>query len=333
MLEHGGGLHQAARHYGIAASAWLDLSTGINPSGWPVPEIPLACWQQLPQADSALEQAAAAYYGVAVDNLLAVAGSQAAIQLLPRLRPTAQVAVLAPAYAEHAHAWQREGHHVKALCSAQIDSQLATTDVLLLVNPNNPTGEQFSPSQLLRWHAQLAVRGGWLVVDEAYLDITPQLSLAAACPKPGLIVLRSVGKFFGLAGARVGFVLAEAALLSRMQALQGPWSVSGPARWVVAQVLRDASWQQTMRLQLRDGGARLQAVLKDAGLLPAGGCGLFQWVKHEEARQLHVALAQRAILTRLFVEPLSLRFGLPASEQDWQRLVAALAATMNTSKD
>ena len=215
MLEHGGRLRAAAQRYGIAVADWLDLSTGIAPYGWPLPPIPADAWQRLPEQDDGLEALARDYYGAAA--LLPVAGSQAAIQALPRLRrPGLRVGVVSPAYAEHALAWRREGHLVQELSEGTVERDLEYFDLLLVINPNNPSGRLIERQRLLGWHARLAERGGWLVVDEAFMDCTPQHSLAADSQRPGLIVLRSFGKFFGLAGTRLGFVLAEQALLDHL---------------------------------------------------------------------------------------------------------------------
>src|SRR5205823_9077519 len=132
---------------------------------------------------------------------------------LPRLRTPYRVGVTTPGYAEHARAWRRAGHEVAAVPVAGLAEAARQMDVLVVINPNNPTGDRFPPDTLLDWHACLAARDGWLVVDEAFIDPTPADSLAPYSTRPGLFVLRSLGKFFGLAGARVGFVLAEAALL------------------------------------------------------------------------------------------------------------------------
>jgi cobalamin biosynthetic protein CobC len=158
------------------------------------------------------------------------------------------------------------------------------------------------------------------VVDEAFMDMTPEHSLAPLCPRPGLVVLRSLGKFFGLAGARMGFVVAQPELLGRIEELLGPWAVSAPARWVAARALADREWQHDARRFLATAGERLGALLTRSGLPPAGGCGLFQWVCTPGALRLRDRLASAGILTRLFAEPSSLRFGLPASESDWRRL-------------
>jgi cobalamin biosynthetic protein CobC len=322
MLEHGGKVRQAAARYGIPVEEWLDLSTGINPNGWPVPEIPAASWARLPEDDDGLDQAARSYYRA--EHLLPVAGSQAAIQALPCLRPHSRVAVLDPGYAEHAYAWRRAGHKVTGVAAERLDQVVQGSEVLLLIHPNNPTGVRFPVEQLRHWHAQLAARGGWLVVDEAFMDATPEHSLCHYSARPGLIVLRSLGKFFGLAGARVGFVCAQASLLAQLHGVLGPWSVSAPARWVATSALTDSIWQDAARQRLGADGARLQALLARHGLNPDGGCALFQWVRTPDAQDLHETLARQGILTRLFTESSSLRFGLPGNEADWTRLEAAL---------
>ncbi len=301
----------------------VDLSTGINPNGWPVPELPGDVWQRLPEESPALQQAAVDYYGV--ESLLAVAGTQAAIQLLPRLRPQGRVGVLQPTYSEHPLAWVSAGHQVVALDHEEIEKRLPELDVLVLVNPNNPTAVRFERDRLLSWHRQLAARGGWLVVDEAFVDTTPDQSLLVGGNLPdGLIVLRSLGKFFGLAGIRVGFVAAEPMLLRKMEALLGPWSVSHPAQWIAERALRDPHWQQQTRMQLGQQSDRLKQLLNRYRLPPTAGTALFQWAVCEQAPLIMEQLAREGILVRLFEQPASLRFGLPADETQWQKLEQAL---------
>src|SRR5574343_1241101 len=231
MLEHGGQLRLAAAHYNIPLADWLDLSTGINPDPWPLPGLPASAWQRLPESGDGLETAAAAYYGNA--NLLPVAGSQAAIQLLPTLLPRAVVACISPLYAEHPQAWQRAGHRLRFLQNATLSRALgAATPYVLLCNPNNPTADRHPHEVVIDAARQLKKRGGWLIVDEAFVDATPELSLtplAGTEEAPNLIVFRSLGKFFGLAGARVGFVFAAPELLNRMSEAMGPWTISGPS--------------------------------------------------------------------------------------------------------
>lgn len=320
MLEHGGRLRQFAAKYQRPETDWLDLSTGINPSGWPVPELPAVVWQRLPESDDDLIKAAQSYYQT--DSLLAVPGSQAAIQQLPYLRQKSRVGIISPAYAEHAYCWQQAGHDVQSVNAEHID--LTTLDVLIVVNPNNPTGQKISKTQLLDWHQQLQQQGGWLIVDEAFIDSTPDKSLLTQGPQEGLIVLRSLGKFFGLAGLRLGFVSAPTAILEKLEHTLGPWPIAHASRYIATLALQDSAWQQKTYEQLKQFSLRLAALLADYGLLPDGGCDLFQWVKTDKAATIHHRLAEQGILTRLFDDPASLRFGLPGMENDWQRLQAAL---------
>ncbi len=326
MLEHGGRLHRAAREYGIPLEDWLDLSTGISPFAWPVPAIPPSAWHRLPEDDDGVIDAARAYYRA--PHVLPVAGSQAAIQALPQLRSSSRVGIIAPGYAEHAYAWQRARHHVERHAADALLANSEQWDVLVLVHPNNPGGERFHPHDLLRVHAELAARGGWLVVDEAFMDVTPQDSLCPYTDRDGLIVLRSVGKFFGLAGARAGFVCAAPAWLEALQERLGPWTLSGPTRYVLQQALNDRHWQTQARSQLLLASQRLAALLTRHGLVPTAGCGLFQWYLRDDALALHRALAKRAIFTRLFDTPSSLRFGLLPDDASFERLDGALAEVL-----
>ena len=324
MLEHGGKLRLAAKRYDIPLHQWMDLSTGINPNGWQGELPPMSAWARLPEDDDGLVEAAMTYYGV--ENLLPVAGSQAAIQTLPKLRQNSRVAILAPSYNEHAHAWQRAGHDVELVAVEQLHHGVESVDVMVLVNPNNPTGATFDQATLLQWHQTLVKRQGWLIVDEAFMDSTPEQSLAKETNREGFIVLRSIGKFFGLAGARVGFVLAQHALLNALQEELGPWTVTGPSRWLVTQALNDEAWQADMRLQLKQQSERLHLLLQQYDLTPSGGSTLFQTIAMPYASDVHEQLAQQGILTRLFVDASLIRFGLPKDEKQWLRLTEALAS-------
>lgn len=324
MLEHGGRLRQAAQRYDIPLAHWLDLSTGISPWSW-IEErpqtIPTACWSRLPEDDDELGAAARAYYGC---DALPVAGSQAAIQALPGLRRSADVGVLSPAYAEHGQAWKRAGHRVVPFEASALRQATERLDVVVVVQPNNPDGSRLPTATLLDAHARLAVRGGWLVIDEAFADAEPALSLAAHGGRPGLIVLRSLGKFFGLAGARVGFVLAEAKLRHALQEALGPWALSGPSRHLAAAALGDTPWQHLQRARLQHAAQQLNATLLDAGFTRDGGSPLFRWTRLANAAAIHHALASRGILTRLFAAPGGLRFGLPRDAAECARLRESL---------
>lgn len=324
MLEHGGRLLRAARVYGIAPNAWLDLSTGISPFAWPAPPLPASVWQRLPEDDDGLAETACEYYGAT--QLLPVAGSQAAIQMLPTLRQTSRVGVISPGYNEHAHAWRRAGHVVETLPASALLADASRHDVIVLIHPNNPGGDRFERAALLACHAALAERGGWLIVDEAFMDGTPEHSLCSEAHRQGLIVLRSCGKFFGLAGARAGFVAAHPGLHEALRDRLGPWTLSGPTRYVLKRALADRAWQATARTWLHVMSDRLATVLTRHGMAPTAGCAFFQGWQHASAETVHVALAKQGILTRLFETPASLRFGLPPDEAALRRLDDALGA-------
>lgn len=316
MLEHGGRLRAAVRQWGIPLDAWLDLSTGIAPWPWPVPPLPAEAWQRLPEADDGLEDAARAYFGA--QHLLPLAGSQAAIQALPRLFAPGRVAMPRPLYSEHAAAWRAAGHTL-------VDWQ-AEADYAVLCNPNNPDGQAFSADCLRARLADLRL----MLVDEAFIDAAPGDSLAACAGGAGhenLIVLRSLGKFFGLAGARVGFALGAPVLLDRLAQALGPWAIAHPSRRVAQCALADTSWQAQQRARLAAASMRLAALLREAGLNDPRGTALFQYLETPRAASWHEALARRGILVRHYEAPAALRFGLPGDEAQWGRLTVALAQT------
>jgi len=328
-IPHGGNLHEAARRHGIPYDAWLDLSTGINPVGYPVPPVPADAWRRLPDDGDTLAACAAGYYGAPeAAHVLPVAGSQAAIRALPALLPAGDAGVAALAYGEYAPAFARHGHRVVPLDIAS-DALPATLCHVIVGNPNNPTAEFVSTERLLGWHAQLSARGGTLIVDEAFADTGATPSLAQYTDRPGLVVLRSVGKFFGLAGIRAGFVLARPELIAALRDMLGAWTVSGPARHAVAAAFADRAWQAAARARLAADGARLAALLRTHGFA-VHATPLFSWTDDPRAAALHTALAAHGIWTRHFAQPSSVRVGLPGSEAEWQRVADALAQCVPT---
>lgn len=324
MPEHGGNLGEMVRALGRPEADWLDLSTGVNPHAWDAPTPPPSTWSRLPDPRDGLVEAARDCYGTS--SLLPTPGTQAALALLPYLRARSRVAVVDPGYSEHAAAWQRAGHEVVPVSSAQLAGGAGVAyDVLVVINPNNPDGSYFEPDILLEWRTALAARGGWLVVDEAFVDPTPDYSLAPHCPLPGLVVLRSIGKFFGLPGMRVGFALGPDDLLARLGDALGPWPVNGPGRWVARQALADSGWQAQMRVQLGREGERLHVLLAEQFGRRVVGTPLFGTVLTPQAAAIHEQLAREAILVRLLDRQDGLRFGLPPDEAGWERLLATLA--------
>ena len=320
MLEHGGKLREASAIFG--RSDWLDLSTGLNPHGYPAPLLAAEVWHRLPEPDPALAAAASAFYGAPL--MLPVAGTQAAIQALPRLRAPSRVTVAAPSYAEHAHHWSAHGHSMREVAYPRLADAIDHSDVVVVCNPNNPTGARVPAAQLLDWAAQLARRGGWLVVDEAFADTASADSVATHSGQPGLIVLRSIGKFFGLAGLRLGFVGAHPALLSALESLLGPWTISTAASQIGIAALRDQGWQEAMQATLAAEGSRLRSLLAQHGITSTGTV-LFQWWQEPAAEAFWRHMAERGIWVRRFAHGArGIRLGLPGDETSWRRLAGAL---------
>lgn len=326
-IVHGGGIAAAAARYGGAPEDWLDLSTGINPIPAVLPDIDVAAWHRLPdrQRQDAARTAAAHYYGASQALPLPVPGTQSVIQLLPRLVPAGRrAAVLSPTYGEYARVLESAGVAVDRI--AGLDAVTEAHGLVVIVNPNNPTGRLVERETLLTLHARLAATGGLLVVDEAFGDMRPESCIAplAGDAMPGLLVFRSFGKFFGLAGLRLGFVIGESAVLDRIEDGLGPWAVSGPALTVATRLMETDTTAIRKTIETRKAG--LDAVLSAAGLEIVGGTGLFSLVAHAKAAAIHENLCRHHILVRPFdYNAHWLRFGLAPDAAGDARLAAALA--------
>lgn len=310
-LQHGGQLRRMAKQFNIPVEDWIDLSTGINPEGWPVPEIPADIFNRLPEEDDGLEEVAQKYYKA--ESLLPVAGSQAVIQCLPKLRQRSVVAIPAIGYAEHYFHWNQAGHEIVTYHSSDIDTLIDKVDVVVVINPNNPNGDKYTSQQLLHYHEILSKKGGWLIVDEAFIDTETTNSLAPYSHLNGIIVLRSIGKFFGLAGIRSGFVCAENNLLQLIEHMLGPWSLSNPARYITKLALADINWQNTTRSDLKVKAAEFTAMIKNTVGIKPQGCELFKTVYCENSESYYLQLAEKGLLCRLLDNKQGLRFGLPES--------------------
>lgn len=317
MLQHGGRLNAFVKQYNIALENWIDLSTGINPHHWPIPELPETCFTRLPEDDDGLMQAVQQYYQT--DLCLPVAGSQAAIQVLPRSRKKSTVAVPETGYAEHAWQWQSCGHDVVFYTEKNIDAVVDDVDVVVIINPNNPTAQSYSPRQLLHWHQKLQSRQGWLIIDEAFIDADEGNSLIAQAHQPGLIVLRSTGKFFGLAGIRSGFVFAHKVLLKKMQEMLGPWTLTGVSRYVTKAALLDTDWQQQTKQRLAISSDKLSQLINVHSGLMVNATALFVTLYHPQAERLFTMFAEKALLVRLLDNKQGIRLGLPEDNQ-WQQV-------------
>ena len=328
MIRHGGQLSLLRQRHPAAPEPLIDLSTGINPFPYKLPPIPEAAYTRLPEETHIrdLREAAAAAYGVHdAEHVAVAAGTQLLISSLPRMFPAARVSVLAPTYGEHAAVWAAAGAGVNEVSAL---AALEDGDVAVLCNPNNPDGRAFEAGAIAELAARKARRGGRLIVDEAFAEFAEAgLSVAPLVPLPGLMLLRSFGKAYGLAGLRLGFLVAEQEVVGRVARALGPWPVSGVAIHVACRALADTGWRRQTAQRLARAGARLDALLARYGLEAVGGTSLFRLVRHRNAPAVADALGRAGILVRDFDEqPDWLRFALPPDEEAWSRLEAALAA-------
>ncbi len=306
---------------------FVDLSTGINPHSYPLFDLPATSLSRLPEAARTrdlIEIAASTYGAPSPANVAAAPGTQILLPRVASLIAPGKALVLGPTYAEHARAAAIAGHEVTEVSDF---ADLAGADLAIVVNPNNPDGRIIERDRLLALATGLRAKGGLLVVDEAFMDVGPrEHSLAGDVGQGGIVVLRSFGKFFGLAGLRLGFALSDAATVERLERQFGPWAVAGPALEYGIRALADIDWQDAMRASLTDASARLDALFSRFGVPVAGGTTLFRYLRLADAAGLFAALGERGILLRHFAErPPVLRAGLPGSQEEWQRLESALA--------
>lgn len=323
---HGGRIDAMARAFPDAPLPWIDLSTGINPFFYPVPAITADAWHRLPgeAARAECERSMADAFACGAAHCRAVAGTEGAIRQLPAIHKAHTVAVRGQSYADHAESWRASGARVIEVSDPL---ELAgRADVVVIVNPNNPDGRGWPIDQIEHARARLAGRGGLLIVDEAYADIDPFHSVASLAGRKGLIVLRSFGKFYGLAGVRLGAVLAGPDVLGALDKKLGCWDVSGPALEIGTAAYADRQWQKATRERLAVQMQEMRGLIATAGLVDVGGTDLFRFVRAENAPMLWRQLAESGIAVRRFVgDALHLRVGLPSDDAAFGRLAKALS--------
>lgn len=303
---------------------WLDLSTGIAPRSYPFTPPDPAIYLALPdQADNenCLNAARRAYKVNPAADIQAGNGSQQFIQALPQIArkhtSLKSVCIISPTYAEHAYYWCEAGFQVYSALPEALELAAEQVDVVILVNPNNPTGHPVSPSQLQHCQQILAQKQGWLIIDEAFADVTPDISL---CPDAGsetLFILRSLGKFYGLAGLRLGFLISAPCWQAMIRSEIGPWPVATPALQIGAQALSDSLWQAKQSTYLQQAQQAMSQLLEECGLISLGSTSLFHLIHLPDPEYFHHFLCRNGILARFFsAYPRYVRLGL-VPETEW----------------
>ena len=324
-LLHGGDLDAARLKFPDAPEPFIDLSTGINPAPYPVPPLADEVFARLPDAAAmvGLVASAAAFYGAqSPAHVVAASGTQLLLPLVAGLARPGRAVVLSPTYNEHARCAALAGHRV---IETHDMTALGDAELAIVTNPNNPDGRIIGRDILLALAAKLRSRGGILVVDEAFMEVAPPGASLAGDACRNIVVLRSFGKFFGLAGLRLGFALLDPQLASRLSALLGPWPVSGPALAIGTKAFADTPWIEQTRRDLAQAAERLNTMLRRIKLEVIGGTSLFRLVRTPTTDPLFRHLGRAGLLVRVFPEnPSWLRFGLPAGETAWRRLEISL---------
>ena len=306
--DHGGGIDAAIAQYGGSRATWLDLSTGINPMPYPLPQMAADAWTALPDkaAFARLYDLARGFWGVPADaGILAATGASAIIAALPRVFPKGEVCIPGPTYNEHEAAFR----------AADWTIGKVPRQALVAVHPNNPDGATWAKTDFTT---------PITIIDESFCDVMPDQSLIHLASRPNTVILKSFGKFWGLAGLRLGFAIGDPALIDRLGALLGPWQVSGPALATGAEALADPHWADTTRARLVQDADRLDQLVATKGADVLGGTSLFRLYRVDDARAWQNRLAQGHVWSRIF--PYAddwLRLGLPAPDR-WAQLEAAL---------
>lgn len=329
MAEHGGNLDEAAKAYGFASHQMTDLSTGISPTAYEMGLPSSSAYQALPldSALSALYDAARCAYDMPDDAAIcAGAGSQALLGALPYMM-RAQIAKKSvvwcpePTYNEHRYRWERAGFEVTGAADCPADAK-----VIILGQPNNPTGRIWHKDEIATYLEKMRRCGGLLVLDEAFVDAMPEHSSIGLAGDAPLVILRSVGKFYGLAGLRVGFAVGESGMIAKLADEIGPWPVSQPALLVATKALRDSKWQEAHRANLRQKSDIMAMALAQAGFDIITAMPLFVTISHPRMAEFHHHLAQHGYWSRIYRnDPSMMRLGLLPDGHDDKGFYALLS--------
>ncbi|WP_316862347.1 threonine-phosphate decarboxylase CobD [uncultured Cohaesibacter sp.] len=333
IMMHGGDLSAAMARFGGTNEGWLDLSTGINHTSFPFDrETALDGIGPLPNQSDLVDCLAAARvaYGVPDDvSIVASPGTQSIIQSMPVLLGTNQSClILGPTYSEHQRSMARAGVDVAMI--NELPKEFFPGDCLLVCNPNNPDGRRLEADLLVDLAGKLHKQRGLLIIDEAFADVDPDVSaMGYLGSMPNCVIMRSFGKFYGLSGIRLGFLMGHESQISKIRDMLGPWAVSTPALRVGTEALNNVKWQQEQREYLMAQAEQMDKILDKRGLYMAGGTPLFRLVIKEDARDLHRKLAEMHIWTRIFdYRSDYIRFGIPYDQKTMTRLDEALGKVM-----
>ena len=322
--KHGGDLSDAVR-VNRKIKKWIDLSTGINPNAYNDFNIDKTVYSHLPSGNQLAElmSIARGYYNLNQEiKICAYQGAQGVINILPNIvnkniHDTIQI--LTPTYTEHYRVWNDHGFKIRLVTN--IENELDPSIPFVLVNPNNPDGKLFQPKYLEELWERIRKAGGFLILDESFMDGTPDMSFRFDNCRDNVIVIRSFGKFFGLPGLRLGFVYGDNHYINKVSSLVGPWPISSSSLLIARKAMLDTVWISATITDLKMKSTALSNFLHDQKLKTVGDCYFFKTIELDNASQMHKALANHGIWTRIFnYNQKWLRMGLTKNKFEFEYL-------------
>lgn len=320
-FEHGGTIFAVARQLGVLPEALLDFSASINPLG-PAPGVRdalTAAYDRLvhyPDSSSAtLREALAACHGFTPQQICVANGSTELIHLIPRMQRfrIKRALLLVPSFSEYARSLELSGWSVDPLVMSAADGfKLDITkiekalyrkyDLLFLCNPGNPTGRLYTRHEIGRLLELCRQAGTLFVHDEAFMDFCEEESAKQFLDEDGsLLILRSMTKFYGFPGLRLGYALGSPTLITELERLRPPWSVGLLAQAAGLAALADTNYARMTRELVAVERQRLSTALQGGGVKVFGGVAnylLVEILTGLTATELQHRLMERGILIR-----------------------------------
>ena len=319
MLLHGGNIYYYSEKYGIPPERILDFSASINPLGAPKAALK-AIKDALPMLANypdpsvgELKEAVSAETGVGFESILAGNGSTELIYLFPRYFRPKTALVLAPTFSDYSRALALSGCAVRHFGlreadgfvpdMARLEKAAAGADLVVLCNPNNPTGTLLERDALSRLAGTLVGAGKQVVIDEAFIEYAPGESLIReAAKRRGLIVLRNFTKFYGMPGLRLGYLCAHPSLVKKLDEAKEPWSVNTLAVKAAVAALSDKGFTRKSLRVFREEQAFMLGALGNIGgvkVFPSSAnFFLVRLPENAEAGPLSERMAEKGILIR-----------------------------------
>jgi threonine-phosphate decarboxylase len=318
--DHGGNLFDIARQLGAEPSSIIDFSASINPLGIsPLVKDAIICAVDSlvhypDNSHSELKQALAAYHDLSTANIVIGNGSTEIIYHLPAVLPGSRALLIAPCFNEYVRALVQKNWETRhfiltpennfSIDLAALEQALAGGyDSLYLCNPGNPNGTLYSLPTIEKIYSLCIASGTFLVLDEAFMDFCEDSSAKHdIVTGDNSIILRSMTKFFGIPGLRLGYALSGTTMAERLDATGGPWSVNTLAMTAGVAALQDTGHNQRTADYIRQERSRFSkrlSELKQLRIYPSSANFILAEITDGmTARELQGRLMQQNLLIR-----------------------------------